>query len=127
MQVMEKTRGRKGRSGETDRQIGQNMLLLRVQAGLSQKDAARHLNVSYQQIQKYENGRSRISATSLHALCSLYEVPYASFFQGLGRTDMPSIPAFPDTETLRLVSLLAGLTDLSLKTKIGKIIRILAS
>ena len=124
---MNTTRRRKGRSGEADRRIGQNMVFLRVQAGLSQKDAARHLNVSYQQIQKYENGRSRISATSLHALCDLYAVPYVSFFEGLGRAESVSPRTFPDTETIRLVSLLASVTEPALKAKINKVIRILAS
>lgn len=124
---MDTTRGRKGRSGESDRRIGQNMCLLRIQAGLSQKDAARHLNVSYQQIQKYENGRSRISATSLHALCDLYAVPYVSFFEGLGREGSAYKGTFPDAETMRLMSLLVGVTEPALKTKIGKVIRILAS
>ncbi|HEY8190106.1 MAG TPA: helix-turn-helix transcriptional regulator [Micavibrio sp.] len=123
---MEKTAGKKGRSGDNDRRIGENMRFLRVQAGLSQKDAARHLNITYQQVQKYENGRSRISATSLHALGSLYMVPYLSFFEGLERTDCAYM-TFPDTETMRLIALLANVTEPALKTKICKVIRILAS
>jgi transcriptional regulator with XRE-family HTH domain len=49
---------------------------------LSQKDLAQALDVSYQQIQKYEKGDNRVSASALHGIAQVLDVPIAYFFEG---------------------------------------------
>ncbi len=61
--------------------IARNLRTLRVGADITQHSAARALNVSYQQIQKYENGRNRITAEKIYTLRKLYDVPYSAFFE----------------------------------------------
>ncbi|MCB9978475.1 MAG: helix-turn-helix transcriptional regulator [Rhodospirillales bacterium] len=68
---------------KVDRQIGKNLKRLRRESGFALVDVARALGVSYQQVQKYETGRNRISAAKLYLLKGLYDVPYGAFFEGI--------------------------------------------
>ncbi len=55
----------------------------RFQLGLSQNELGAMLGVRFQQIQKYESGRNRISATTLYPLSIHLNVPITFFFKGL--------------------------------------------
>ena len=48
----------------------------RINAGLSQKDVARALNVSNKTIHSWENGTTFPGADKIDALCELYNVSY---------------------------------------------------
>lgn len=67
--------------------IGRRMRQLRELAGLSQNDVGDLLAVSYQQIQKYEQGVNRISVEKLQQLAAALRVPMMAFFAD------PSLPA----------------------------------
>ena len=55
----------------------------RLFLGLSQQDIAKKLNVSLQQVQKYENGINRISSGKLYVLTKFLKVPAKYFFTKL--------------------------------------------
>jgi transcriptional regulator with XRE-family HTH domain len=57
-----------------------NLKKTRIEYGFSQKDFADRMGVSYQQIQKYENGKNRISAIRLYQLSEIYGLTMDSFF-----------------------------------------------
>ena len=65
-----------------DKHVGQRVRERRLQAGLSQLALAGQLGVSFQQLQKYETGRNRISASTLYRLAQLLGVGPAYFFEG---------------------------------------------
>ena len=50
---------------------------------MSQEKLAAAFGVSFQQIQKYERGANRISASRLHLLTMILDVPVTYFFEGL--------------------------------------------
>ena len=79
--MVEKT---KGRATDFDVHIGERLKLLRFASGLSQKDVAKNLEISFQQYQKYESGTNRISAVKLYALAQLMNVNIYEFFNGYG-------------------------------------------
>lgn len=54
---------------QTDIEIGKRLRDFRVFAGISQTELGEPLGVSFQQIQKYEAGKNRISASALIVLC----------------------------------------------------------
>lgn len=68
-----------------DRRIGQNIRAKRLTAGMSQQTLGDALGVSFQQVQKYEGGRNRVSAANLWLASVAIEVPVAAFFEGLGQ------------------------------------------
>jgi len=116
----------KKKGGAKDKRIGNNLRLLRLSAGLAQAVIAEQLGVTYQQVQKYESGESRVSASMLHDLSVLYNVSYESFFDGLeADRDVPQ-PLLHDNETLKILAVLSSVNDPALKSKIGKVVRLLA-
>ena len=116
---------------EKDRCIGANIRQMRICAGLSQKDVAKHLRVTYQQVQKYEHGESRLSAEMLHDLTGLYHLPFERFYDelsGPGKEAVaaPAAATIYDDATSKIIASLSHISDPALKTKIGKIVVILA-
>jgi transcriptional regulator with XRE-family HTH domain len=63
--------------------IGERIRARRVELGLIQEQLATAVGISYQQIQKYENGSNRITVGRLLALAERLEVPITHFFAGL--------------------------------------------
>lgn len=55
--------------------------MFRRAAHMSQSALGERLGVTYQQIQKYENGSDRISASRLYAVAQILDVPLADFFE----------------------------------------------
>ena len=53
----------------------------RLDLGISQKALARVLGVSWQQMQKYEQGKSILSAAKLHVLAHQLGVPVGWFYE----------------------------------------------
>jgi transcriptional regulator with XRE-family HTH domain len=66
-----------------DQHVGERIRSRRAELGLTQEQLAAALNVSYQQIQKYETGANRISAGRIFELARKLEVDLAYFFDGL--------------------------------------------
>ncbi|WP_431860312.1 helix-turn-helix domain-containing protein [Azospirillum sp.] len=80
-----KKRGREKKEGlnEVDVFVGQRLRELRMLAGLSQSDVASALGLTFQQLQKYERGFNRVSASRLFKLAHYFRVPVSVFFEGL--------------------------------------------
>jgi transcriptional regulator with XRE-family HTH domain len=66
-----------------DRHVGERIRSRRAELGLTQEQLAEALNVSYQQIQKYETGANRISAGRIFELARKLDVDLSYFFEGL--------------------------------------------
>lgn len=79
-----------------DVHVGAFLRARRNQQGLSQQSVAKALNLSLQQIQKYETGDNRISASRLWAFCGLLHCPVADVFAGLDGDFLHVQPAEPD-------------------------------
>lgn len=70
-------------SNGVDLHIGGRLRLRRQALGLTQEQLAERLHVTSQQVQKYEKGLNRISASRLLDLASMLDVPIKYFFDGL--------------------------------------------
>ena len=57
-----------------DKKIGAVIRMRRVKLGLSQSDLGNALRVSFQQIQKYENGTNAVASTRISDLCRALEM-----------------------------------------------------
>ncbi len=66
-----------------DVHVGQRVAVRRKLLKLSQKDLATHVGYSYQQVQKYEKGLNRVSASVLYEFSGALGVPVSFFFEGL--------------------------------------------
>lgn len=61
------------------RDLGRNLRVARSAAGKSQMETAEHIDVTFQQLQKYENGTNRIPVNRLVSLAAYLEVPLSQF------------------------------------------------
>lgn len=68
---------------QVDRHVGERVRQRRTLLGLTQEQLAAALDISYQQIQKYETGANRISAGRLFEIAQKLESSVGYFFEGL--------------------------------------------
>lgn len=68
-----------------DIHVGQRIKARRVGLRISQSEIGKALDVTFQQIQKYENGANRVGASNLYRLSKALDVDVSYFF-----ADMPS-------------------------------------
>jgi transcriptional regulator with XRE-family HTH domain len=73
--------GQRGRDPR-DAEIAKRLRALRLRRGLSQNKVGRMLGVTFQQVQKYEGGRNRITAARLYRIAEVLDVPITFFFPG---------------------------------------------
>ncbi len=66
---------------QIDIHVGKRLRSRRLVLGLSQEKLGDHLGITFQQIQKYEKGTNRISASKLQAAAGVLGVPVTYFFQ----------------------------------------------
>ena len=66
-----------------DKYVGSRIRMQRLTIGMSQEKLGDALGLTFQQVQKYEKGTNRVSASRLHQICSILHVPPAFFFQGV--------------------------------------------
>jgi transcriptional regulator with XRE-family HTH domain len=68
------------RTTAVDAYIGARIRERRHDLEMSQHALAKALGITFQQIQKYENGTNRISAARLFEICKALKVPLSSMF-----------------------------------------------
>ncbi len=74
-----------------DMHIGSRLRTLRLLLGQSQSDFAEKLGLGFRQVQKYETGANRISASKLFKISEKLGVTPGYFFVGLEETVSPNI------------------------------------
>jgi transcriptional regulator with XRE-family HTH domain len=77
----ETTEGR--RSNAVDAHVGERVRMRRKLLGVSQDQLADSLGLTFQQVQKYERGANRISASKLFRIAEILNIDVAYFFDGL--------------------------------------------
>jgi transcriptional regulator with XRE-family HTH domain len=68
---------------DVDSRIGERVRERRVLLGLAQQQLADSLGVSFQQLQKYESGANRVSASRLYQLAQVLNIPIMWFYDGI--------------------------------------------
>lgn len=116
-----------------DRHVGRRVCEKRISLGYNQSQLGKALGLTFQQIQKYEKGTNRISASKLWEISRFFKVDITYFFEGLadnvageGTTDplppatrqtveisrlAPTLPARQQGLVLNLVRELSGSDD----------------
>ena len=82
-----------------DTHVGSRIRVRRKVAGLTQEDLAHALGLTFQQVQKYERGANRVSASKLFGIAGVLQVPVSYFFDGLPQPQDMSRGDAPAEET----------------------------
>jgi transcriptional regulator with XRE-family HTH domain len=121
--------------------VGSRVRLRRTLLGMSQEKLGEILNLTFQQIQKYERGTNRIGASRLWQLVQALDVTPNFFYDGLMEGSNP-IPGFSDNEkpifegqtsqmtrreTLELVRAYYRITDLETRKRIFEMVKAVGS
>lgn len=122
-----------------DVHVGSRLRMRRTFLGMSQGKLGDALNISFQQIQKYEQAGNRISASRLFKLSNYLDVPVVYFFEDLprqgetqaGNNNEKNPEAFGQDqlaarETLELVRSYYKITNLKVRKRIFDLLKTLA-
>ena len=82
-----------------DRHVGRRVQEKRLDLGLTQTALAKAVGVSFQQVQKYEKGTNRVSASKLFEMAEFMQVGIPFFFEGF----LQAQPGVAETPSSRFV------------------------
>jgi transcriptional regulator with XRE-family HTH domain len=90
-----------------DAHVGRRIRLQRMMRKMSQSDLGDAVGITFQQIQKYEKGTNRVSASRLQQFADVLHVPISFFFEGQTE-EVTSADKWP-SEVSRFLSTSEGL------------------
>jgi len=133
----------KGFPNPIDVHVGARIRLRRTLLGISQSTLAETLGLTFQQVQKYEKGTNRVSASRLVDIARALDVSISYFFEEMSATVQSQTPAMlmdvknlprPDDEkdpmtkreTLELVRAYYKIKDPAVRKRLGELVRAVA-
>ena len=126
--VAEGDLGRDDGPHPVDRHVGLRIRMRRKEIAVSQERLAEALGITFQQVQKYERGANRVSASKLWEIARALKTSVGYFYEGLGGDDQP--PAGQDaqdfmltTEGLELMAAFPRITQPALRRKLLELVR----
>ena len=120
-----------------DIHVGARLRLRRTLLGLSQEKLGEAVGITFQQLQKYERGANRISASRLFNLAQVLGVPVTFFFEdmpagaeatpagGAEPTETEEFESMARCETLELVRAYYRITDPAVRRRTFDLIKTL--
>ena len=110
-----------------DIHVGKKIRQARLVRGMTQSAVAKELGLSFQQLQKYETGYNRVSASKLFELSQLLDVSPSYFFEGLASGEDPAAAIdLMDDQTAKAVKALASIKDEKVKNHLRSMIHEIA-
>ena len=111
---------------EIDQRIGQRIRERRVVLGLNQTKLANGLGISFQQIQKYEKGHSRMGAGMLYGCAQLLDVPPEYFFGGLEGPDSGTPDETRLDDAFKLARAYRRISDPEMRQRVRQLAQVIA-
>lgn len=108
-----------------DIKVGQTIRSLRRLRGMKQQELADRINISFQQLQKYETAANRISASRMYEIAAVLQVKPGLLFEGQG-SNIPDLPIFASRKMAHLVQTFARITDPEKHKAILKLVDVIA-
>jgi transcriptional regulator with XRE-family HTH domain len=127
---------RKKAPNPIDKHVGSRVRMRRLMLAMSQEKLGDALGLTFQQVQKYEQGTNRISASRLQQISDVLQVSVAFFFAGALNASAPhggsalsmaQIDDFvSDSEGLRLIRAFMRIDNVSLRRRIVMLVQEIA-
>lgn len=121
-------------AARVDQHVGDSIRKRRIMLGLTQEQLADSLEISYQQIQKYETGTNRISAGRLFQIAECLQTEVGYFFSGLSFNAQGPMEEGDDLDlgsssrnVIELVRNYQSIEDLTVRNSVGQLVRTLGS
>jgi transcriptional regulator with XRE-family HTH domain len=87
---------------DDDKRIGARLRFWRRIVNTNAKQLAKKLNITYQQLQKYEKGINRVSASRLHRIARELRVPIGYFYQDLEPIELSTLNSLAEDRAQQL-------------------------
>jgi transcriptional regulator with XRE-family HTH domain len=104
----------KKQTTSVDSQIGMRLRVRRMLIGMSQEKLGEQLGLTFQQVQKYEKGTNRISASRLFQTAHILGVGIGYFFEGIHEELRLAVSAGEDTAAIPVMDFLSSAEGLQL-------------
>ncbi len=108
-----------------DVHVGGRVRAGRTLIGMNQEELGKHVGVTFQQIQKYENGMNRIAASRLWRFSLVLGRPISWFFEGIGERKRKVDDLLVKRETLQFVRYFSA-CDPDVRKRIAAMIKAVA-
>lgn len=105
-----------------DMHVGKRVRFKRKLLGLTQSDLAERVDLTFQQIQKYEKGENRISASMLYKIARVLDSSVSFFFEGYSELDNKNSEITDDRNAIELIKSFTSIKDPELKKRIMMLI-----
>lgn len=116
-----------GKANEMDKLVAKRIRIARLLRGLSQQQIAQALDISIQQIQKYEKSINRISSGRLHYLAKFLKLPITYFFDN-NENDISLISSkITEKEIVTLINSFNSIKNVKLKKHLIIITKLIAT
>lgn len=111
-----------------DEHVGERIRQRRTLLGLTQEQLASALEISYQQVQKYETGANRVSAGRLYEIAKHLDVEIGFFFEGLEPTSktVPLPHGGRNRATIELVRNFGEIEDPLVRNAVSSLVKSLS-
>lgn len=116
-----------------DVHVGNRIRMRRLLLGMNQETLANALGLTFQQVQKYEGGANRVSASRLSAMAEILGVPISYFFGDLRPDDAEITPEdqrwreyLQRPETIEFIRLYYAIPDLRARQQFLEMVKTLA-
>ena len=106
-----------------DESIGSKIYNLRVSSGYSRDDLAKYLQVSHQQVQKYEKGINRISPGRLMLIAEFLKVEFKDLYDDSETLTKSDLDTTEQRQSLELFKLFKKIKNQQFKQSICDVIR----
>ncbi len=115
-------------SRRVDAYVGGRIRERRTEMGLTQENLASALNISYQQVQKYEAGTNRVSAGRLYEIALNLNVEVSYFYEGMDvEMEIPPLEhGGKNRSVIELVHNFSEITDPDLRASINGLVKSVA-
>jgi transcriptional regulator with XRE-family HTH domain len=119
------------KANPVDAEVGRRIKLQRLSVGWSQTELGKKIGVTFQQVQKYERGQTRVGASRLTQIAKVLNVPVGEFFE----TAKPSskrqsfaqspLDLLSQPLALKLLQLFSEITDRDMRQTIVQLVEII--
>jgi transcriptional regulator with XRE-family HTH domain len=115
-------------AGVADIEMGRRIRLRRRETGISQTKLAGRLGLSFQQVQKYEKGISRVGAAQLQQIAKMLGVDIPFFYDGGGKEpDVDSMLVVNSVFSLRLLRAYTAIKDKAVRRRLVILVEMIAA
>jgi transcriptional regulator with XRE-family HTH domain len=113
-----------------DALVGRNIRIHRIDKGLTQTELGKRIGVTFQQVQKYEQGVNRVGGGRLFRIADVLGLPISTFFEGTDHSEHKvkesPLALLAEPHALKLLRSFCQIDDMEVRRSIVEVVERLA-